>query len=391
VDLDRAEKWAKEAANSLNDDSEFSKYLHFNINLASVYNALGNKSEVLTTLQKVEEYASIYDFNYWLLLGNAYEFNNQKDKAIDSYLNGMLWQKTPALLSAVSAQGLTEKVIDEKIEILKNELMNFHPKEFKLPENFAGRVVLTELFTGAECNPCKGADLAMDLIAEYYPRSVVCILEYHLHVPGPDPLTNQDSEARRKFYGGGFGTPTVFFNGRGRIVGGGYELAVKDLFNKYKKSIEKYFDKKPIADMALNAILNKDEITVETEIKFDSNQKQEMTINIAIAEKSVDYSGGNGISKHAFVVRYLMTGVVGELIDFSSDTFKYSDSISLSTIQNRQTKYLSDFEKNPPSRYRKFAGWKNRCEEINASELAVIAWIQNPETKEILHSQYIDL
>ncbi len=390
-DLKKAEKWAIEAAESLDGDSEFSQYLAFNINLASVYNALGNKPKVLSTLQKVEEYASIYDISYWLVLGNAYEFNSQKEKAVNAYISGMLWRKSPQILAAAVAQGLAEKEIDIKIENRKNELLDFHPGKYESNDNFSGRIVLTELFTGAECPPCKGADLSLDLIAEYYPRDMVALLEYHLHIPGPDPLTNPDSEARRQYYGGGFGTPTVFFNGQGKIVGGGHDLAVKDLFNKYKKSIEKYFSSKPEVDISLNANLKDDVITVESDIKFNSKAKNNLTVNIAIVEKSVDYIGGNGITKHAFVVRYLMTGAEGENMDLKSDSFKYSDSIKLSTIQDRQSKYLTDFEKSPPRRFRNFAGWKDRKDNLNIEQLALIAWVQNPETKEILQSQYSEL
>ena len=42
-------------------------------------------------------------------------------------------------------------------------------------------------------------------------------LQYHLHIPGPDPLTNKDSMARQQYYGDEIGgTPTVFFNGHRR-------------------------------------------------------------------------------------------------------------------------------------------------------------------------------
>ncbi len=132
-------------------------------------------------------------------------------------------------------------------------------------------------------------------------------------------------------------------------------------------------------------------IKVDSEVEYGSKPKDNLNLNIAIVEKSVDYTGGNGITKHAFVVRYLMTGAEGEFIDLRGDSFKYSDSIRLSTIQNRQSKYLNDFESNPPKRYRTFAGWNERKENLNLEQLAVVAWIQNSETKEILQSQYYEI
>ena len=388
VDLDKAEKWANEAVQSLNEDSEFIQQLNYNINLAAVYNASGNQSKALTTLQKIKDYASIYDLSYWLNLGNAYLENNQKEKAVDSFIEGMLWRELPEFREVLNEQGINENEIKAKIEKRKKELIEFHPGKFEANDDFAGRIVLTELFTGAECAPCKGADLALDLIAEYYPRSIVTILEYHLHIPGPDPLTNPDTQDRYAFYGKDFGTPIVFFNGQSKLIGGGSDLVKKDLFNKYKKSIEKYFSSIPLAKINLNAKLNNDLIEVNSEIESDSEFKKNLNLNIAIVEKSIDYIGSNGITKHAFVVRYLMTGATGEKIDLKENTFKYSDSINLSTIQNRQSQYLSDFANDPPKRFRNFAGWKETKEKINPEQLVVVAWIQNPETKEILQSQY---
>jgi len=58
--------------------------------------------------------------------------------------------------------------------------------------------------------------------AEYLAAGQVALLEYHLHVPQPDPLTTADAEARSEFYGDAIpGTPTFFVDGRpGPQVGG---------------------------------------------------------------------------------------------------------------------------------------------------------------------------
>ena len=58
------------------------------------------------------------------------------------------------------------------------------------------RVVLLELFTGAECGPCVAADLAFDALSDVYRTTELITLEYHLHIPRPDPLTGRDSVTR---------------------------------------------------------------------------------------------------------------------------------------------------------------------------------------------------
>ena len=77
-----------------------------------------------------------------------------------------------------------------------------------------GRVALVELFTGAQCPPCVAADLAFDALGQGFKPTEVVRLEYHLHIPGPDPLTCPDGLARQEAYGDAIeGTPTVFVNG----------------------------------------------------------------------------------------------------------------------------------------------------------------------------------
>ena len=68
------------------------------------------------------------------------------------------------------------------------------------------------------------ADIAFDAAVKTYKPADVVFLEYHLHIPGPDPLTNADTEGRVKLYAANVrGTPTVFVNGKvvsGKIING---------------------------------------------------------------------------------------------------------------------------------------------------------------------------
>jgi thiol-disulfide isomerase/thioredoxin len=43
--------------------------------------------------------------------------------------------------------------------------------------------VLAELFTGSECPPCVGADLAFDGLVEAVPAKYLAVLVYHLPIP----------------------------------------------------------------------------------------------------------------------------------------------------------------------------------------------------------------
>src|SRR5262249_37176998 len=114
--------------------------------------------------------------------------------------------------------------------------------EMVKPEKYAGRkgksdrVVLVELFTDAQCPPCVAPDLASGALIKTFKPSEVALLQYHVHVPLPDPLANQDNESRLEHYAGeDGGAPTIVFNGKLGPEGGG---SADEAQEKYKE----YFD-----------------------------------------------------------------------------------------------------------------------------------------------------
>ena len=90
----------------------------------------------------------------------------------------------------------------------------------------ANRVAVMELFTGAQCPPCVAADVAFDALMKSYAPTDVVLLQYHMHIPGPDPMTNPDTIARWDYYREKFpddmrGVPSTVFNGKPQAGGGG--------------------------------------------------------------------------------------------------------------------------------------------------------------------------
>ena len=78
--------------------------------------------------------------------------------------------------------------------------LSVKPVKYAGREGQGDRVVVVELFTGSECPPCLAADLAFDALEQTYTPKDVVLLEYHLHIPRPDPLTNTDSVERQEYY-----------------------------------------------------------------------------------------------------------------------------------------------------------------------------------------------
>src|SRR5205823_410571 len=99
-----------------------------------------------------------------------------------------------------------------------------------------------ELFTGTECPPCVASDLAFDGLHKAFQPTEAILLQYHEHIPGPDPLTNEATQARMKYYGEAFagqvrGTPSILFGGTPAAGGGGPLEAAQDKYDQYHGAV----------------------------------------------------------------------------------------------------------------------------------------------------------
>ena len=67
------------------------------------------------------------------------------------------------------------------------------------------------------------ADAAFDYLIDRYRTSSLAILEYHQHIPAPDPMANASTDARAEYYGVQ-STPTAIFGGTTGITSGGSRM-----------------------------------------------------------------------------------------------------------------------------------------------------------------------
>jgi hypothetical protein len=84
------------------------------------------------------------------------------------------------------------------------------------------------------------------------------------------------------------------------------------------------------------------------------------------------------------------------LLDNESGTPITSDKIlksfDLNKIEEGLKNYLDDPTKQPS--WRQAFGpptWKARTDKLNRDNLAVVAWIQNPDSREIVNSVFLDI
>lgn len=251
------------------------------------------------------------------------------------------------------------------------------------------RTVLAELFTGSACQPCVTVDLGFDALVQRYNPAEIAVLVYHLHVPGPDPMTNPATVARSKFYQSS-STPTYFINGTDRNTGGGINRKQAAVFyDKITPKIDTQLEKSQDADLNLNALMEND--VVKANVNFDglNGDSKGLKLNIALVEHEVRYMGENGIRFHQMVVRefggdkregFLLKDKRGK-IEWTFDLRKVSDELKT---------YLDNYEIETKKDRPDFA-FTDKKYQLDTKNLAVVAFIQDEKTKAILQSVFFDL
>src|SRR5262249_55883283 len=142
--------------------------------------------------------------------------------------------------------------------------------------------------------------------------SEVVLLEYHLHIPGPDPLTNAHCEARQNYYGDAVeGTPTIMFNGKAEAQGGGRASDAPKKYKEYRQVIEPLLEAAAKAKLKASTVRKGDKIDISVEVADLEKAGEKVRLRLALVEEVVRYPGGNQMRFHHRVVRSLPGGAKG--------------------------------------------------------------------------------
>jgi hypothetical protein len=274
------------------------------------------------------------------------------------------------------------KAVEERIAKLNPSIK---PVPFAGRKGKSNRVVLVELFTGAQCPPCVAADRAFDALDKTYKPGEVILLEYHEHIPGPDPLANTATETRFRYYVGMRGaTPTIVFSGKNPMQEGGDEFDASERYEDYVGVIN------PLLEQAANGTIkatakqtgSKVEITAEAS-EVDAKSDAGIRLRLALVEEKVEYKGGNGIPEYHHVVRDMPGGVTG--VPVKDGGAKQSVTVDLDDLKKSLTKYLDEFAKENDV---KFPG---KVPAVDLKNLRVVAFLQNDKTKEVLQATEVEV
>ncbi len=278
-----------------------------------------------------------------------------------------------------------------------------HPPLFHLPARQlpgSGHPALLELFTGSDCAPCAGPDLALDSLLGTYSRADLIALEYDEHIPRPDPLATPASVAQAAFYSVG-STPAAFLDGQALQILGGSREDVGNIVVGFADQVESVASLPSGLHLSLAARwANPGELRVTTALAQQSPSNaaaaagtgntslqalQRAVLNIALVEDDLRYPGQNGVRFHRMVVRALqqtpaMVALVGAAHP-SVITFQPA------ALEAAQGAYLRDYEAHND----RFGAFHFRATDIplRLDHLAIVAWVQDPTTKHVLQSGFL--
>jgi hypothetical protein len=285
-----------------------------------------------------------------------------------------------ALADALEKAGKEEDAKEVRARIKKLDF-RVKPKVFAGRKAKSDRVVLVELFTGAQCPPCVAADLAFDALGKTFKTTEVIRLQYHLHIPRPDPLTSPDSEARAKFYESVEGTPALLINGKPGPQGGGDSSEAPEKYTEYVDAIEPQLERPSKAEIKVSAALKGNKLTITAEVSKLTEMGPDVRLRLALVEEEVAYKGTNGLGVHQHVVRAMPGGVDGTPL--KEKTGKKTVTVDLEKLRKDLKNYLTKYAEKRP--------FPSKDQPLDLKKLRVIAFVQNDESLEVLQAVQTDV
>jgi hypothetical protein len=289
-----------------------------------------------------------------------------------------------AYLAALEKAGRAEEAKDvaarlAKVEARLDEEYLAKAPPFK-PEPFAGRkdrsankVAVMELFTGAQCPPCVAADVAFDNLAKMYKPTDLVLIQYHLHIPGPDPMTNPDAQDRASYYGAN-STPNTFFNGKSAAGGGGGMAQAEGKYRQYVGVIDPILEQTTPVKLAGKATRAGARINIAVDVA--GAEGDDLKLRLLVVEETVRFGGGNGLRFHHHVVRAMPGGADG--VALKEKALRHAATADVGEVRSGLESYLTDFASTRP--------FPQPGRPLDLKHLRVIALVQSDKTKEILQA-----
>lgn len=340
---------------------------------ARAYLHAGDTDRAQSALESYRKGGGAAGGNYHYVRAGILESQGKTAEAADAYLASATENYSDAVVKARalyvrlhgSEQGF-EAALRARLKALP-----FEPAPFKAPAGWKGKAVLAELFTGSECPPCVGADIAFDGLLETIPADYLAVLVYHLPIPRPDPMMNPATALRAGAYSIS-STPTVLIDGGNKSVGGGNRGAAEGRFKQYREAIEPLLTQDPGVTLKARASIAGD--TVKASYEFDRVVPGAEYLLVLVQDEQ-EHEGSNGVLAHRMVVRDLF------VVDPAGPR---AAAFDLAASERKTDAFLTDFEKT----YTRTPGFKFavRRHAISRTGLRVVLFVQEKSSGRVLNA-----
>ena len=260
-----------------------------------------------------------------------------------------------------------------------------YPNPIEHPEKYtgarSGRVALLEMFTGSACPPCVSADLALDAALDRYPADAIAVLAYHVHIPGPDPMTMPSNDVRRNLYAVP-GVPPFNVDGARARLGGGARENTPMTYKAYVPVIDKALQTPPEADVKVAAVLEGSQVRVQATVGNIKGESKNLRLHLLLAEKHLKFLGENGIRFHPFVVRDAAGDKGGGLPITAGASATLDHTFNLAPIPETMTTSLADDiarrrKTEPAGGPREYPAEGHAMTKIDTSQIVAVAFVQD--------------
>jgi RNA polymerase sigma factor (sigma-70 family) len=292
--------------------------------------------------------------------------------------------------SAATQESLTSRLakVEETLDReYRSKIPPFKAEKFTSRKGTSDRAVVLELFTGTQCPPCVAASVAFDALHQTYTPAELVLLQYHLHIPGPDPLTNPDNEARWAYYGKAFpdqaiGVPTSLFNGKPQTGGGGPMTRSEAKYKEYREVIDPLLESPSAAKVSASAVQRNNKVDIHVEVHDLQHPGENVRLRLLLVEETVRYVGPNRVRFHHHVVRSMVGGADG--FPLKDKDSKHTATVDLDTLRKSLNDNLDHYDRN----WRPFP---NADRPLDLASLRLIALVQDDLIHQILQAAQVEI
>ncbi len=314
----------------------------------------------------------------------ALQYARQAERMLDASERPVLQKSVlEALADALTRAGRADEAKEIQARLKKLDF-SIKPKPFAGRKGKSDRAVLVELFTSAESPQAVAAGLAFDALGKTFKPSEAVLLQYDVNTrAATDPLSSPAGEDRAAFYQQALrAIPSVLIAGAPAPDGQGDASEAPDKYAEYRALIEPLLEAPAKVKLKVTAQRKGAKVNVKVNVADLEVGGDAVRLRVLLVEPQVEYAGANKLTPQRHVVRAFVGKPDGEKVAKGKPLEK-SETVDVDALRKELKAYLDKVAEK-----KAFAG-KERPLELK--KLAVVAFVQNDETGQVLQAAQVDV